>query len=359
MDRRDMLKFAAGLSISPFLRSLELKSLKQLSLSKGIGFGTAVGPEIFRNAKYKELILKHCSILTPENQLKWKQIVSGRGIYDFHGADRLYDLCTENSLQMRGHALIFEKSMRSWLMSCECNLERELNKYIRTIVGRYTNVTSWDLFNEIVDPDGHRDWLRKDVLFNKLGSDYLKIYSQLMRQLTPGSELVLNEWIGPYKNRYFRNRRSAVLKALDFIRENDIAIDTLGVQSHLRFSSEDYDRKDWMAFCHECRDLGYELKITELDLAHNSNVNGSNKIREIRKISSDLRAYIEDTLSFSNVNSVVCWGLNDSYAYSMSNKSWKLLPFGATPFEADYKLGLLGTELYSALRDAPMYAGVE
>ncbi|MDO6712209.1 endo-1,4-beta-xylanase [Aliiglaciecola sp. 2_MG-2023] len=352
MNRRDMLKFVAGVAISPYLQSLKLASLKSVAGKKGINFGTAVGPDIYRNAKYNEFVLHHCSILTPENQLKWRAVVSGKGDYHFHDADRLYGFCNDNKLAMRGHALIFEKSMRDWILASNRPLQNEINQFIRTIVGRYPNILSWDLFNEITDPDGYNGWLRNDSIYQKIGHGYVKNCAQLMHNISPNSEVVVNEWFGPYKNRYFRKRRHAVLKMLEYLRNNDIQVTTLGVQSHLKFAKEEYDQKEWLSFCKECKDLGFDLKISEIDISHGQNAEAN---RTINQISYDIRTYLEDTLSFANVKDVISWGLIDSYAYSMSDSIWKQLPYGAAPFQSNYELGILGKELYASFENAPQY----
>ncbi|GAB5379936.1 MAG: endo-1,4-beta-xylanase [Aliiglaciecola sp.] len=355
IDRRTMLKMMGGLMATPFLDLFESQGIKALAGKKGISFGSSVGNELYRNAKFRRFVLHHCKVLTPENQLKWKAIVQGNQSYNFRAADRLYDFCQFNHLEMRGHALIFEKSMTNWIASCGCDVEKQIHKHIKTLVARYENVKSWDLFNEISQDDGVGGWLRKDALSQRMGINYVKDFTEMANRIGAGKEWVVNEWVGPYKDRFFRKKRKAVLNMLEHIREKDIAIPTLGIQSHLKFSQEDYDQKDWLAFCKNCKDLGFQVKITELDVSHGAKKQLNNDASYVAK---NLQRYLEDTLSFANVNSLVCWGLVDAYSYSMSDDLWEQVNFGSAPFASDYSHDILGHAIVSALNNCPAYEGI-
>mgnify|MGYP000695844682 CR=1 FL=1 len=218
-------------------------SLKRIASKKNIGFGTAVGKEIYRNARYSNLVDLHCASLTPENSFKWHQLMPYRNNYSFDESDRLYDYCLQNGFELRGHALIFEKSMRRWLQQCGCSLETDIQRFISTITARYPRIVSWDLFNEIVDHRGYNGWLRKDTLFEKLGASYLTDIARYTHEINPNYELVINEWVGPYSDRYFRSRRNAMLKMLEAFKNMDLPINVFGIQSHLNFAKKDYDRQ--------------------------------------------------------------------------------------------------------------------
>lgn len=358
MNRRELLKGIGTLGMAAAL-PLEFRlsppiehTMQSLASKKNIGFGTSVGNEIYRNSIYRSHILRHCSIITPENSLKWKNLVGSKKNYDFHDSDRLYDFCFENNLEMRGHALIFEKSMKKWISDCDCNLNTELTRFIHTVTARYPNIQSWDVFNEIIDSNGNMGWLREDSIFRVLGPKYLKNFSELLYTVNPSYEQVVNDWIGPYSGKYFDRRRYSALKMLEYFKKNDLKVKTLGVQSHLLFSRENYDRKAWLSFCKECKNLGFNIKISEIDLSLGKR---ETNFRAIEDIAYSVRTYLEDTLSFGNVNSLVAWGLVDSFSFSLSNDMWRNVSFGPSPFTSDYNIGLIGKEIKTALLNAPRF----
>lgn len=360
MDRRRFMTTTMGLflasSFPSFAFSNQSISFKSLAAQKNIGFGTAVGKEIYRNAQYSRLVKQHCSSLTPENAFKWHELVLFKNNYSFDDSDRLYDFCVKNDYSLRGHALIFEKSMRKWLAQCGCNLQTDLQRFIATVTARYPLVTSWDLFNEIVDHDGYNGWLRKDTLFEKLGSSYISDLSTFTSQINPNYELVVNEWVGPYKNRYFRKRRYAMLKMLEALKDMEVPINVFGIQSHLNFAKKDYDRKDWQAFCKECKDLGFDIKITEIDLSMHAQGPITHNKQEVIKATNE---YLEDTLALGNVKDIICWGLADPYAFAMRRPEWSELDYGATPFNGIFEMNLLGQALITALQNAPAFVSVQ
>lgn len=330
------------------------ESLKSLASKKGMRFGSSVGENIYRNHKYEKLVSKHCSIITPENQFKWKRVVHSN-YYNFGESDRIYDFSRKKKIDMRGHALIFSKSMRSWFKSCGCDYELELDKYIKTMSARYECIRSWDLFNEIVDPEGEDGWLNKDEIFKSVGFNYVQQYSDMMRAASPGAELVVNEWVGPYKNRYFKKKRYAVLKMLEFMRNKNIEIDTLGIQSHLLFLNEEYNNKEWKFFCAECSDLGFEIKITELDISVSERK--KYETSDINLVKQRLRGYLEDTLEYSNVRDVIVWGMRDEYSYARQRESIFCDKNNCSVFDSSGSYGLIGEEVYKVLKVCPVYKG--
>lgn len=354
MRRRDFILASLFLAANKGF-ALDQYNFKTLASKKRMRFGSSVNNNVYRNSKYKKLVSKHCSIITPENQFKWKRVVRDNKYYDFEGSDRIYEWCKINGMDIRGHALIFGKSMRDWFKSCSCDYEQELENYIKIMVSRYDGVISWDLFNEIVSSKGRNGWLNKDDIFNTIGVNYIKKYTELMRVLAPSTELVVNEWIGPYENRFFSSKRYAVLKMLEYLKKENIEIDTLGIQSHMLFLTESYSTREWQIFCKECTNLGFEIKITELDIT--APEQKKIETRDIDLVGKRLRGYLEDTLEYSNVKDVIVWGMRDEYSYARKRESDFCDTNNCSVFYDNGSYGLIGKELYEVLSICPVYKG--
>lgn len=360
MKRREAIKLL-GLSALLLTRKgnadipnrSEIKSFKSLARQKGIIFGTSVGKQFYRNAGYEALILRNCDSVTPENCMKWKGLIKGAQLYDFSELDRLYEYCLENEIELRGHALVFEKSMSAWINANHALLPIEIERFIRTVMARYSDVKSWDLFNEISSFEGLDGWLREDLLTKYLGRNYIKNLSSLAKSCSPNSELVVNEWIGSYPGTFFNKKRYSVLKMLENFKKMEIPIETLGIQSHLKFPSSDYDKKSWLAFCRECKDLGFGVRITELDIAQSE----KQKINFSKShVATNVQKYLEDTLSFGNVSAITCWGLASPYSFSMKSNAWDELTYSSAPFDGFLRLDILGCALVEALQNSPPFS---
>src|SRR5579863_735078 len=76
-----------ALGVLPSVAGAE--ALRDYADEKGILFGSAVSPDVFRDTQYADLISSQCRITVPENALKWASLSTSPGEYDFSNADKL------------------------------------------------------------------------------------------------------------------------------------------------------------------------------------------------------------------------------------------------------------------------------
>src|ERR1700722_17023883 len=128
MDRRSLIlggmaSAAKSLLSNPAHRSpmqglsdgAGLDSLDQLAKRRGLYFGCAVRPDQLRAEQdLRETVIQQCSHITPEISLKWDVLERSRGELDFSDADDIASFAARYSKEMRGHTLLWHKSVPAW-----------------------------------------------------------------------------------------------------------------------------------------------------------------------------------------------------------------------------------------------------
>ena len=108
---------AAGLSACATPRSplpVGGPSLDQLAKRSGRRFGSAVawgapGADrgSFANPAYAAILERECSLLVPENELKWQWSRPGPDRFDFRQLDAIAAYAARKNFQLRGHTLFW------------------------------------------------------------------------------------------------------------------------------------------------------------------------------------------------------------------------------------------------------------
>jgi endo-1,4-beta-xylanase len=175
----------------------------------------------------------------------------------------------------------------------------------------------------------------------------------------PDTELVYNDCMGWEANN--SAHRDGVLKLLERFRKNGVPVNALGLQSHLGAGSQDnnagraFDARDeraWRKFLEEATAMGYSLLITGFDV-HDAPLPADFPPRD-RAVAALGSAYLDLTLSFTQVNAVLCWGLMDTHSW-LQGRSPRAdgLPKRPTPYDNHYQPKPLRAAMAAAFRAAP------
>jgi endo-1,4-beta-xylanase len=158
--------------------------------------------------------------------------------------------------------------------------------------------------------------------------------------------------------------RAGVLKLLRRFRAENVPVDTLGLQSHIGTEQsasvtggdmvESREREqEWRRFLDEVVSMGYRLAITEFDVSDRG-VTGSIKARDDR-VRSVAKAYLDLTLSYPQVDELLCWGMVDRYSwlqqFSPRADGQALRPL---PYDEGYRAKPLRDAIAQAIRHAPL-----
>ncbi|HET7809273.1 MAG TPA: endo-1,4-beta-xylanase [Steroidobacteraceae bacterium] len=343
-------------------------SLEGLAHAKGMHFGTALGSRALSDPGYLDLVRAECGVLVPENELKMPFVQPKPGEFHFERADALLGFADANSMAMRGHCLLWHhpRWLPRWMDDYDFGAEaaksagKLLVDHIAHTATHYgRRIGSWDVVNEAVD--NITGEMRETPLSKAIGSPdaVLEIAFHAARDDLPEAELVYNDYMGwePEDGPH----RDGVLRLLERFRKNKVPVNALGIQAHIGSGNQDgnanrsfdvRDEKAWRKFLEDVTGMGYSLLITEFDV-HDAPLPADFEPRD-QAVAALGRAFLDVTLSFTQVNAVLCWGLMDTHSWlQWRNPRTDGLPKRPTPYDNHYKPKPLREAIAAAFRAAP------
>ena len=288
--------------------------LGSLAKEKNIAFGFALNYSLLStNADYDALVARECTIVTPENAMKWEAVHPERDRYSFTQADAIVAFAEQHSIKMRGHAFCWHRALPLWVTRdvTKSNAEAVLRQHIATVAGRYKGrLHSWDVVNEAIQlKDGLPDGWRNSFWYGLLGPAYVDIAFDAAKQADPSAILTYNDFGLEYENHSDNAKRKAVFAMLRDLKRRGAPIRALGLQSHLRAGTGENFGNDLPKFIAEVRDLGLEVFVTELDV-DDSHLTIEGNARD-EAIADVYKRYLDLVLATASVSVVITWGAWD------------------------------------------------
>ena len=336
LTRRESLIGAGALAAaaaSPTFAAAPFVSLDKLAQASGRRFGSAVAwtpPGIdagsFTNPRYAALLERECSLLVPENQLKWQWVRPSPGTFDFRAFDAIADYAGSRRFKLRGHTLFWTptKWYPKWLAETQfrsaADAEKLLTEHVRTVCRRYgTRIYSYDVVNEAVQPETGE--IRDTNVTRALGGErFLDLMYHTARAEAPHAQLVYNDYMSWERNPIDEMHIRGVLKLLEGFRKRGTPVDALGVQSHIRLLESapvaeivQKSAGPWRRFIDEVVGMGYKLLITEFDVNDHA-APADIRVRD-RMVADYGGAYLDLMLSYPQLGDVLAWGLTDRYSW--------------------------------------------
>jgi endo-1,4-beta-xylanase len=370
-SRREFIAGALGTSAVSILNPVvpawadSKRPLKSIAADKGILFGSSVGAgepgalsASFNDAGYRDILQKECAVLVPENELKSYVIAAQPGVYHFERGDRLAQFAKTNGIKMRGHTLLWNRVEYTpkWLLSHVTSLtateaEKFLRDYIQRVCTHYgTQIHSWDVVNETVDPKSGR--LRDTPFIKVLGFDALRIAFEAAREHAPGAQLVYNDYMSWEAGN--EQHRDGVLRLLEQLEARNVRVDALGVQSHIGNDGriQDTQNQQWRAFLDEVVGMGCKLLITEFDV-NDKDLPGDPGKRDA-EVAATAKGYLDLMLSYKQLDQVLCWGMVDKFSWLQNfSKRADKMPQRPTPYDDNYRPKPLRDAIAAAFESAP------
>ncbi|MDF2987341.1 MAG: endo,4-beta-xylanase [Eubacterium sp.] len=161
--------------------------------------GAAVTPLSIQT--HRELIVKHFSSVTPENQMKPENLHPSEYIYDFEQGDIIADFALQNNMWLRGHTLVWHNQTPVWFFkdgekpaTRRLALKR-MREHIFTVMGHYKGLTyAWDVVNEAVTDRAEAPLLRQTPWLEAVGEDYLVQAFKFAAEADPDAKLFYNDY---------------------------------------------------------------------------------------------------------------------------------------------------------------------
>jgi endo-1,4-beta-xylanase len=271
--------------------------LTPLSAFRAVPQGTAVRLAALRSdTSYRDTFLREFDSLTPENELKMRELQPRRGHFDFAAADELVRFARRNGKAVRGHTLVWGNALPLWLIDHGVTdklglrlppivlprLPSPISKildatttlltgwrrdellaimrdHIRTVMRHYgDDIAEWDVVNEPMAGGGG---LAATVWRRFIGPDYIEQSLRIARAADPRAKLFINdvdvELPGPKLDGLVELARDLVTRG--------VPLDGIGLQTHTHvggFPDEETLTQTMRRFTR----LGLEVQITEMDV---------------------------------------------------------------------------------------------
>lgn len=327
LSRRKLISGAAALLPQCFSTSRSAQAnnvdtalpLRTIAQSRSLLYGCALSSaDLERDSDFANAVIREASVLVPEWELKRGTVQREKGRFDFSGGDKLITFAAQNSMQMRGHTLVWYYGNPPWL---EQALREDPNPSLLTdgiaetckhFKGR---IHSWDVVNEVVAPEqGHPLGLRvQSPWFQAFGENYIADAFIAARQADPEALLFYGEYNIEGSSRRDQARRSAVLKLLERLKRQGTPIDGFGVQGHLQAYKQALDESAFAAFLKDIADLGLKIMVTELDVADRGGPR--DPAQRDRDVAALTDAFLTIALENRATLGVLTWGLSDRYSW--------------------------------------------
>jgi endo-1,4-beta-xylanase len=250
----------------------DIPSLKDV-LAGSFTIGGAVDVGGIASSRHQDLMRKHLDTITAENSWKFAPIHPAEATYNFVPADSIANFARQNGLKMRGHTLVWHQQTPNWLFrdaggvdltptpeNKELVLQR-LESHIRTVVPRYADiVTSWDVVNEVIDPN-QSDGLRRSRWLELTGTDYIDRAFEVAREVAgPSVKLCINDY-----STTETAKRQALLNLVQGMIARGVPVDCVGHQMHINVENPSVAaiRTTIETFAA----LGLDNQITEMDIS--------------------------------------------------------------------------------------------
>lgn len=354
IDRRTLLSGMASIPVltsAGFMLTRE-NSLRSAAGSNGIRFGASAPVRALDDESFVALLLGQCDVIAAQNEFKWTRIEAERGKPDFAATDRMTAFGLRNRLWQRGHAMIWDKPGRvpAWVEDEKlrpAEAGRLIVDHVRTLGERYRGtINSWDVVNEAVRPGSGK--AVGGPLYRKLGWEFATLAFRTVREADRDAQLTYNDYVLPGRTAH----QEGILRFLDRMAAQDVKIDALGIQGHLRIPDGRPDWTGWRRFLGDIAGRGMAILVTELDVVDD----GPQQQPEVRdRMAADrIGEFLDVTLDERAVEEVVVRSLSDKYeglSYALPRED------GArrrpSPFDATFGSKPIHQAILAALRNAP------
>jgi endo-1,4-beta-xylanase len=225
--------------------------------------GAAIEPASLTNATDSPLLIKHFSSITAENVMKpdtlWPSAPGTSmpaATPNFTQADLLVNFAQANNIQLRGHTLLWHRTIPSWMLAGDqtnptnyrATIRQNLRNYILAVVQHFPNVYAWDVVNEVASDTQNptnpyrtdSPWYQAYSVGGLEGSDYVRdafTFANEARSLlgksTANMKLMLNDY-----NTELPGKRANVIKIVSDLFTGGFPIDGVGHQLHLQLSAD-------------------------------------------------------------------------------------------------------------------------
>lgn len=271
-----------------------------------------------QDERLQELISDNFNLLTPANSLKLGRIAKNPDSLDFNEADWFVDFADRNNLIVRGHMMVWGRSIPEWVRDMESyQFSATIKDYIFETMKRYPKIIDWDVCGEGYEDNGN---LRETILSYHLGSNWIERCLLWANEARPDARLFYSE----FKLHRIQKQQS-ILNLIENCKNNDIPLDGISVQLHHTVAGV-LRLLGLKGFLKKIHDRNLSIQFSEVTLwNHSSNPGRVELLSHAIAFNELLRMALDIGVDTFNI-----WGATDRYA-------WRFPERGPLLFDSDYQ----------------------
>jgi endo-1,4-beta-xylanase len=308
----------AGSSATLFASYLQVakrtgSALRDLAEPAGFLVGGAVDPAHFADAGYAQAVGREFNLIVPENAMKFAATEPRAHQFNFCAADQIVAYAQANGMKVRGHNLVWQAALPSWLTDGNYSSEDAaaiLQEHINTVMAHYKGqLIDWDVVNEAIAytaPYGPQPsyWL------TQLGPNYVDMAFQWAHAADPDAKLFYNDTGGEGLGA----KSDAVYNLVKGMVSRGVPIDGVGLQMHLNLNSAP-SQADISTNFARLGALGLEVHITEMDVRIPVDANGKASDADLAAQAAIYQYVTAACRANSNCTAMLTWGVSDAYSW--------------------------------------------
>jgi endo-1,4-beta-xylanase len=291
--------------------------LHERAARRGLLFGVMVTRHTLeRDPACQQAAIRDAAILVPGDEMKWGYVEAKPGVPNFTDADWVANFARQNRRMLRAQPAIWAQNVPQWLPAAlASNGNTVLFKdHIANLVTRYSGrAQQWDVVNEALEPlDRQSGGFRNSIFYKAFGHDYIATAFRAAKSSDPHAKLYYNDYGVEYFSPDEEARRRALLALLTVLKRDNVPIDGLGIQSHLKVGNR-FNPKVFRAFLAQVSALGLQIMLTEFDV-DDVRLPVDIDTRD-RAVADHAKQFLDIALDEKAVAGLIAWGISDRYTW--------------------------------------------
>lgn len=268
-----------------------------------IGFHVQGGTAVER-----DLVLEH-GAATTNHGISWNVLEPAPEQYNFQFADATTAWADDNDLQVTAMHFAWDQllldDLPDWVLDITDpnELRAVLERRADTIFDRYPEIDRIVVVNEPLEVLGPH--LYVNHFHDVLGAGYISELFDIVAGVAPAStELILNENLIEYS----QPKADALVALAASLVDQGVAIDGVGLQSHLLFGEPDWQR--YRTTMEQIAALGLDIHVTEFDAPIEASLPDRLAVQAQR-----YEQAVATCLAVSRCRSFTFWGVTDAHTW--------------------------------------------